>query len=795
MVYAEKKSATINSFEGGLNSHVNEYLIGGNEAVVAQNVRVNTENGSLSKRSQLITEATISGNSKVTGLYRYYKTDSTQHLIGSESTNLHAKQDSDTGFTVLRDNFTTGKRFQFVTYKNNAIGSNVSQQPVKWDGDYSDTADTQGHRTASNLCADLGAPFADLTTGSNLDASSWYQYKVIHYDGTNYYYSNARSNAIQTGTTFKAVELSDVPLGEVGTTRRQIYRTAGQATRANALATNTFNLVGTIEDNATRLYTDNIADGSLSDAFSTSGNLDVTPPTGKFLELNNQRLFIAGNSTYKSDIYWSDEFNPDYFLATDYDQIRPDDGDEITFLKTFVGGFFIGKTNSIQRYYTDLAETDWYCGDPFTGAVGCHAPYGVAETPFGIIYPNRYGLYLFNGQTSTLISDKVTDVIRDIKKADIEETFGIYWDNQYYFAYTSDESGGAFNNRVLIYDLIRKSYVIDTKDVNCMATLESGSDLGNLYYGSSDTDGLITKDGTAEEGFFIRYKSELDEGVFDDCRSFGTETDPSIKIAWDVTGSADWSAEGYPISSEMTSSGGTQYYWAREDRDCTWTSPINEINASALNKLYWNETLNSYGDLEFRIRLASTAATIPAAAWSDYYSDPSGSDVSGVTANDFMQLQANLSTTDIIYTPELDQSENFVINLAYSELGSSGETSIESIYKTGWLDFEKEVKEQLKRIRIYYQATEGTITFNYKNSEGNVDASFDIDLSVSPDDSDDDSYFGAEGFKMYEYFVPLTEDEDISIGEMWKITLSESGVKPWTIDKIEIIYDPQPIRL
>src|SRR3990167_7368747 len=117
---------------------------------------------------------------------------------------------------------------------------NGFEQPIKYDAKTDVTDNTDGHRTASDAVAELGAPFAELNTGSNLDASSWYQYKVAFYDDTTYSYSDARSNPILTGSSVRDISLTDIPLGPTGTTERYIYRTEGNASRAAVVADTDF---------------------------------------------------------------------------------------------------------------------------------------------------------------------------------------------------------------------------------------------------------------------------------------------------------------------------------------------------------------------------------------------------------------------------------------------------------------------------------------------------------------------------------------------------------------------------
>lgn len=661
----------------GLNSHISPYLTPENAAIEATNVRINSQFGSLANREVLVSEVDM-GTGSVNGLHRYYKTDGNEYTIGAISTTL--RYDASGTSTTIAQGLTDGKRFQFVTYKDTVIAGNGYDNSLKWDGLTLTTANTTGARTASDLCAELGAPFCQLLTGTHLDASSWYQYKVAFYDGTTYSYSTARSNPILTGAGVYDIRVTGVPIGPTGTTHRYIYRTLGNSSRTNCLADTTYYFVKDLDDNTTQTFDDvisdagtsnnsyinvyvkssvNLSDGdwqlgvsetasmggspvwvnvpaltantwtrisvpisisgldstisiganqvvdkgamvfyiddfqisgtvledcqdswdeqvvanvtqgigtgiigvncvsiTVADGFGTgivssevltstdlttyvyptwttvSGGNNATPPKGSLLEICSERLFVSGNTTagYQSDVYWSDDSNPDYFSPSALVLVRPDDGDKVTFLKTFLGTLTIGKTNTIQKFYTEgNPSVDWSLSNAFS-FVGCPAPYTAAVTPLGIFYLGRHGLYRFSGQSSELISDSVTKEIDDISQVNIADCVGFYWNNEYHLAYASSSSSSATNNRVLVYDIVRNAYVVDTKNVNCFAAFGSGTDYGTLFSGSSTTDGYVFAHSPTTYTFLKRYKSELDSGTFSSTTTSGTEDNPTLSI-------------------------------------------------------------------------------------------------------------------------------------------------------------------------------------------------------------------------------------------------------------------------
>lgn len=777
---------TIDDFNKMLQSQVSPYLTPKNGATEARNVRSNDVYGSLAKRPAMLSYGSL-GLYQITSLHRFYKSDNTAYLVGTGSTYILKGSDTGGATVILRDQLTSGLHWTWVTYQDKAIGCNGTDSCQKWDGLSTTMADTDGARTANILTADLGAPFAQLATGTDLDPSSWYQYKVQCTDGSNTWYSDAVSNPILTGSTVHDIDLTDIPLCISGATNRTIYRTEGQASRA-ALASATFKLVGTIADNATQTYSDTTADGALGASWSSSGDINMTPPKVKYITIHKERLFGANAPNQGSYIYWSLSFKPDVFDASepDHDFVRIDDGDEITFIKPIIGKLVIGKTNSITNFETQSSDSTLWKFSTYS-FVGCPAPYSAASTPLGIIYLGWNGLYVYNGESSQLISDVVTQEIRDVLASNIAAASGIYFNNEYQLAYTSARSGSSENNVVLLYDLTRDSYVIDDKSIESWAIFDSGNDYGTLYSGSSLTDGAVMAHDSSLSTMVLRYQSDLTAGTKDSISIDGTQNDPNMSIGWGIMIN-DASMAGVTLDS-------VAYANATIDRPGltgTWWSPAIRVNASNYDKLYWNENLGGTGNVTFAVRSASTASAVTAdsLAWSSEFTNPSGSDVSGLTANDFIQLRASLSTGVITETPYVQSLNNYVIKMVYSQSGATAETSINSVWRSGFYDIgDKTLPKRIWAVDVYYEGTSGTLTVGFTNDKGDITKSFNIDLSIDPTASSTDQYFGDNTHKIYKYLVPVNSSSDPTpTGRMWQFSVTEGGVVVWKINRIDVRY-------
>jgi hypothetical protein len=113
-----------------------------------------------------------------------------------------------------------------------------------------------------------------------------------------------------------------------------------------------------------------------------------------------------------------------------------------------------------------------------------------------------------------------------------------------------------------------------------------------------------------------------------------------------------------------------------------------------------------------------------------------------------------------------------------------------SVYKTGWKDFGiPGYKKQIQRIKVFYKGTSGTMSFNIKGDDGDIDKTFTIDLSVEPGFSATDEYSGDEDMKIYTFLPPINSSTEPSlVSQLFQYTLTESGTTGWEINRIETKY-------
>jgi len=762
---AKNKVVVLDDFSKGLNTKLSPFSLLSSQADICENVRLNEQSKSLEKRSQVLLFGAADATEAITGIHRLYLKSGTKVLLATHGDEIEKGSDSAGTFTPILSLTTGDYRWQWTTWNNVAIGTDGYNQPVKYDG-------------SSASATYLGTCLATVSTTAGTAKAGTYTYKVTFYTTTYEVLLGVASNSIVNPGSFK-ITLSMIPIGPdtyggetvIG---RKIYRLEGATW--NLLEGTGATGPGTIENNTTTSVTDDdaVAGGAAYPTVNGTTVIAATPPKGKLCLIHYNRLFLANDPNAPSRLYYSDDGNVDYFLPTDYYwDIRPDDGDQITFIKTFLGLLTVGKENTIQKFYTDGASpaADWSVSNVFSN-IGCKAMYSAQDTPIGIIYLGSDGLYKFNGQYSTLLSDAVAPEIKDILESNRGNVWAQYHKSTYYLSYPSKKTGVSTNNRILLYDLISNAYSIDILNANCFAAFNSGTDWDTLYYGSSTNGNVYNY--TSQTYELVHNKHSDFSGTFTNARYIptgvagGDENNPIIEIA--RTGTING------MSGIINNLTGTI------DRDSLTGSYISQalnLGASKFDKIYWNERFVSSGD---NITLATRSATTEAGltgAFSAEVSDPSGSDISNTTnfpPNTWVQYRVSLTTDAYAHSPEVYKANNYNIKLTYFKEAATTETAISMHWRSGFLDlgFPGYTKSLTKIYCFYDSDSAGTLNLTFKNLEGDAET-FLINLTNNPS-----SYI--------EYFTGGK-----FLGEKFRLDITESSLYNLSIKQIILVFDVEPL--
>ena len=532
----------------GMNSKVEDFDLKDKWVEAAQNCRFEDEPGALNKRepSSFLNTIVLGGTydaetqvgaglgDPVVGVYRYYTSGGLTTWVAVSGTSAYTVTDAGV-YTEIRSSLTDAKRCSFETYQDLLIVSNGFDNAWVWDG------------AADNVTWELGGCKAVLgAVGGNLDANSTYFYAVT-YDGDTSN-SGAVSNTVTTDGTNLRIELSQIPLGPVGTTDRKIYRTEGNGSALKLLTT--------LADNTTTTFSDNVADGSLTTAYPA---VTDDMPKGSILKLHRERLFISADPNNPSKIYYSNPYLPHYIQQTtnlDFMEISPDDGDEIMGIPIQLEKMICIKKNTIRKVHVTSAvsgadPTTWYADDPIAW-IGSPAQWSITQTPQGVVFLGWDHWYLFDGASAHPVFDEFDT--GDILESNFSDVVGFWHKENFIAGYTDKTSAAATHNRLLVYNLKREALSydlftgIDITGPNCFGSRVGDDEVGDLYVGDS-VNGFVLKEKDTNSNYRLRTKTEannyynLGDGLPDpgigedethDIFVGGTENRPYIELGAEV---------------------------------------------------------------------------------------------------------------------------------------------------------------------------------------------------------------------------------------------------------------------
>jgi hypothetical protein len=476
----------------------------------AQNCRFEDEPGSVDKRSPLTYyNDTSLGLGESLGIYRYYGSSGNIKTIYCWNTSVYVGNDGAGTLTPIRTNLTSGKRMSFETYRNLVIGSNGFDNIWVYDG------------SADNITWELGSCKAKVGAGTGITATS-ISYQVTM-DG-DVYTCGAVSNTVSAATN-QSIDLTNIPLGPIGTADRKIYRKDSGTGGA-------YKLVTTIANNTATTYTDTATSGSLG---TTIPPVTDDMPKGSILQVHRERLFISGDPNEPNRIYFSNVYAPWFIQVTtqdDFLDIDRDDGDEIMGIPIQLGVMVCIKKNTCRKVYvsspTSGADPDtWYAEDP-SAWVGARSQGSIVQSPRGIVFLGWDHWYIYDGATVAPCIDEFD--VENVLPSSFSKVVCYYLQTDVLLAaYTDRTLATTFNNRLMLFNFRRNALAYDTVNVSAITAQTGDDESGEIIYGDS-TQGFIYKTEVSDIFYKLQRKSDANLGTLNSVFVGGTEASPLIEI-------------------------------------------------------------------------------------------------------------------------------------------------------------------------------------------------------------------------------------------------------------------------
>lgn len=252
--------------------------------------------------------------------------------------------------------------------------------------------------------------------------------------------------------------------------------------------------------------------------------LGVTP-TGRFLALSStdNRLInarfsgtTAGNNP--STVRFSAEGDPTSWGPTNYVDLTPGDGEEITGVVSWRDLVIVFKQTKFFTFYGQSVDDDGepvFNYRPVDAGVGLVSPRAFAISEQGIYFLDRSGIYFTTGSQPARVSDLVRPIFHGdpsvyytggaLNTGSIEQSTMVYHDERLWFSFPGGQS--AVNDRQLVFDPHEKWWSLTNLPAGPMTNFRIGSSAELVFGYSSGTkhlgrykDGAYTADDMDQSG-------------------------------------------------------------------------------------------------------------------------------------------------------------------------------------------------------------------------------------------------------------------------------------------------------
>jgi len=260
---------------------------------------------------------------------------------------------------------------------------------------------------------------------------------------------------------------------------------------------------------------------------TTGADLDGSPPVASYVALHKDYLFLAGNSTYPSRLWYSNLDDVETWTSTDFIDVNTDDGDKITGLFVTLDSLIIFKEYNVYILYGDTPSyteglTLWRIkkASTDTGSVnqGSITSYGK-----NLVYLSRNkGIQAFGGSAATTevefdsivsaaMSENIQDTMDGLNETRFDQAEAIIYDNKYICSVPNGSS--TTNDLNLVYDFYkgkddRSGWTLWDIPANCWCIFRT-SGIDYCYFGSTTTGTIYritpstyTDNGTAIDAYY-----------------------------------------------------------------------------------------------------------------------------------------------------------------------------------------------------------------------------------------------------------------------------------------------------
>lgn len=173
----------------------------------------------------------------------------------------------------------------------------------------------------------------------------------------------------------------------------------------------------------------------------------------KYIDINQNIMFMAGFSGAPSEVWFSDVGDPESLQPENRFEVRTNDGDRVMAIKAYSNQLLILKERSFHKVFGDSADN--FALVELSTQYGCISNKTVVEFKEKLAWLDRRGVLEFNGSSWDIISTPVESTFRRMNLAVAREkacAVNFTYRNQLWFGIPLDSS--TQNNVTVVYDYL-----------------------------------------------------------------------------------------------------------------------------------------------------------------------------------------------------------------------------------------------------------------------------------------------------------------------------------------------------
>lgn len=173
----------------------------------------------------------------------------------------------------------------------------------------------------------------------------------------------------------------------------------------------------------------------------------------KYIEINQNRMFLSGMSNSPSTVWFSELGEPESYLPESSFEVRTNDGDRVLGIQAYNNQLVVMKENSFHKVIGD--SSDNYRLVQVSDQYGCLSQKTIIQYDQKCFWLDKKGILEYNGANHTIVTGSIESIFKRMNLSVArEKAVGVHniYRNQLWWGIPID--GATQNNLTVVYDYV-----------------------------------------------------------------------------------------------------------------------------------------------------------------------------------------------------------------------------------------------------------------------------------------------------------------------------------------------------